>query len=326
MIDSFQLIVAAAAGATVAGVVAALLAPAREWVLLRLNGFAPESRVYACAGLLCAPLIAGVATAMLVRFAADGIIVDVVHHHCHARMPDCIPHGSVPSSGLMTALAGATGAAFVAYVAMAVAAHLYRGLRTLRLLMGATSSVRQTGLAVIGGDDTMTACCLGRSRVFVGRGLLRHLTRTETKVVLRHERAHLRRRDPLVRTAVAALSVGHGRATAQALRAALVMAQEQACDRVAASYYGALRTAETLVKVERLARRGAPVPGAAALPGLLDGAIPARVHALLEPRFRAHARAYGEIAIVLLGALTTLVMLAEPLHHTFETLLLRLAV
>ena len=108
------------------------------------------------------------------------------------------------------------------------------------------------------GRTTLIACaapvalCHGllRPRLLLSTGALRGLSATEVEAVLRHERAHLRRRDPLrlvvARAVAAALPAVP---LLGALAATLPAAQELAADRAVLAAMGADALAGALLKV-----------------------------------------------------------------------------
>jgi Zn-dependent protease with chaperone function len=153
-------------------------------------------------------------------------------------------------------------------------------------------------------------------RVLVSTPLLAGLTPELLAAALEHERAHLRRRDVLVRDLLAVLgSFAWPGAIAGAV-AAWEQAAEEAADAAAADRFGGPLVASALVAVARLSL--APVP--ASMPAVGAG-LHRRVRALLDcPRHRP-AVALPVIPGLLLAIAAFAALNAESLHHAAETAL-----
>lgn len=156
---------------------------------------------------------------------------------------------------------------------------------------------------------------LWRPAIRVSDGLWRRLTDAQRAVVLAHEFAHVRRREPLVRAVAAVASLGVGERARGEMLDALTRAGERTCDEAAARAVGdRVRVAETLLAVERVV--GGRTEHAA--PAFAGKALDERVHALLEPdapdEEPAGRGAWLASALCILGML----LLAVPLHHALE--------
>lgn len=159
---------------------------------------------------------------------------------------------------------------------------------------------------------------LVRPRVYVSSGLLSALGSASLEVVLEHEKAHVRRRDPFLWWLTSTLSLLHLPPTRRLLLADFALACEEACDDRAARRLGdPILVAETILSVERLlALRSTRLPGPAFAFG--GSNIDARVRTLLHPpadrtpRWRWTSRVV--VALLALAA-------ASPLHHLTETAL-----
>jgi Zn-dependent protease with chaperone function len=239
--------------------------------------------------------------------------------HCprHLDHPHlCLRHASVPLTGAGAALLGA-GAALGA---AALGSELRRVARARRWLARTPRRAAEGGSDVEVLDSELPwsfTAGLWRPRVHLASGLLAALPQPLLAAVLEHERAHARRRDPLLRITARALSWAHLPRLRRALLAELALASEQACDAEAGRRTGdRLAVAEAILAVERLLA-GAPAPaGVSAFGG---SSVPERVHALLaaEPPVARRAQARWGTALALGAALA----LADPLHHATEHLL-----
>lgn len=305
-------ILAVAAASVVVGVTAVGL-PALDRVITRLG---VRRRLAVLEILLAAPAIA------MLLFPALCLAPSVVgfalpsFDHCleHADHPVhlCFVHmPSVP--GLISTIGVGLAALLVGTILAVGASHALRSARLRGRLDKAT---------VLDGDIALlstprpVAFTLGirRPRIFVGNSLRGSLTDAEWAVVEAHERCHLRRRDPLRRLVLQALSTLHLPHVRRRLLALHELGVEQSCDLSAAEPSGdRLLVAETLLRLERLA---APAPPEAL--GASHTQLEARVEALLEQTTEPAAPIRHRFLAVM-GLCLALV--ASPLHHAAEHLL-----
>lgn len=159
-------------------------------------------------------------------------------------------------------------------------------------------------IAVVAGDTPLALCHgLLRPRIWISQGALALLTPSELRAVLRHERAHLRRRDPLrlllARTLAAGLPflpvLGE-------LAGALPLAQELAADRAVLREQGRDDLARALLA---LTEQGADF-GASTFAAGMVGSLDARLdqlmgEAVVQPRLSCAALL--ATALVLAGGL-----------------------
>lgn len=236
--------------------------------------------------------------------------------------PGCVPYEAMSATLALLIAAGVLVAALSISLSWRTASQAGHALRTLRLLHAASTPLRASGLGLVD-SDAAVACATGllEPRLFLSRGLWRRLDLTELKIVLRHERAHLTRHDHHMRLVAAVVSLGHWPKVAKRLFGELVLAQEQACDRVAAKYYGVLRTAETVLKVERMGRDR--VAAATTSMAFADAPVEARIEALLEPHFRSSMASAALLIGATVMAAAGVALGIEPLHHAVETLVVQ---
>jgi Zn-dependent protease with chaperone function len=317
-------LVATCALALVAGLafaVATSLVLAALWprVRRRLGRAHPSTRARASWLAAVAPTLLP-ALAVGLCFAPSLLGAD----HCLAH-PDhphlCLRHASAPLGGAHVGLlAGA--AALGAAVLGAEARRLVRARRWLARLPRRAMALR-SDVEVLESELPLSfAAGLWRPRVHLATGLLAALPKLQLDAVIAHERAHARRRDPLLRLVARVLSWPHLPALRRALLAEVALASEQACDAEAGRRTGdRLAVAEAILAVERLLAGAAPL-APEALSGFGGGSVPARVHELLEAEPAAPRRTAARwIGLVFVPALA----LAEPLHHATEHLLSLLA-
>lgn len=162
------------------------------------------------------------------------------------------------------------------------------------------------------------ACSAGyqQQALFITRGLIDRLSYRERRIVLAHEVAHLRHRDPLRNLAFNILLLAHLPATARTLRARWRQAMEEQADDHVARQFGPEAVAGTLIKVARLGR-----PSLQGGLSAMGGRVLARIERLLyEPTGTTATRSSlsGTIgAAIFLGGVAAMVVT----HHSIETLL-----
>lgn len=313
--------IAILSGALVCAATGLAMAAIRTPLIARLRKVQPALRATILLVVITAPLAMALATATLIALSSHGTAIDLVPHHCHVSAADCVPHAPATPTPVLSLFAGGLLTAVLIWVSLMVGAGFVRTARSLRLLRQASERHGGAAERVLGTDSPVAlASGLLRSQLFLSRGLLLHLDASELAIVRAHEESHARRFDNLTRLLASALSLGHTRGSVRALRQELVLAQEQACDRIAADRFGAIETAETLLKVERLMDTWSAETcrGAA----FVDAPVTARVKALVVPNFAPLKRNAAWFAATLLAASTGIFLVAEPLHHEVETLIL----
>jgi Zn-dependent protease with chaperone function len=118
----------------------------------------------------------------------------------------------------------------------------------------------------------------GRGRVYVSTALRDSLPAEQYAAVIRHEQAHLRRRDGVILSIARILAGSYVGPFRRRLLNALALANEQACDAHAAAFVGANAVAAAILAVERMSAGQTP----AALPGFADGFAVPRIRRLLK--------------------------------------------
>ncbi len=188
----------------------------------------------------------------------------------------------------------------------------WRAVRSLLRAVG-------TGGGLVPASDPLSVTAgLFRPLVLVSTGLRRALVPEHLDVVLEHERAHARRRDPLRMAVAALLAAGHLPGTRRLLLSDLALACEQAADEEAAAAVGdRVRVAETIVAVERL--MGSVPARLRAATGMGGSSAQARVEGLLREPSPTVPRTGPGMAWAVAAAAA--VLLASTLHHVTETLL-----
>lgn len=206
-----------------------------------------------------------------------------------------------------------------------VAARLFLAqIRTWRvvesLLRVAGDEVRAGGL-VASTEPLAVTAGLVRPLVLVSTGLRSRLSGRHLDAVLAHERAHARRRDPLLLLTVAMLGAAHLPRTRALLMADAAAACEKAADEEAAREVGdRVLVAEAIVAVERALREPVRKPFGLAV-GMAGCAAAARVEAMLADPIPAaptvRSLRYLAWPVLAVGAL----LVSYEIHHLTETVL-----
>jgi Zn-dependent protease with chaperone function len=286
----------------------------------RLAGLTAAAEARVLFGVSLLPMLACVAVMSAALAPSFGWIVD----HCsqavdvHAHPHICMAHhvSELPARTLVVLAA-------VLLVRLSFSgAHLLRGviaaLVTGRALARVSSQRREIGVRVLPFDEPQ-AFVVGTfsPAVFVTRGLLAEAHREHLAPVLSHERAHVRRRDPL-RRLVACLALGfHLPGLAAWLERRLARAHEMAADADAAGeMHSRERVATALV---RLARAQKHVLRTVLAFG--DSDVELRVATLLDCR-RRYDQPGKAVLIVGVAMLFVLVAVsAGSVHHGVEIVL-----
>jgi Zn-dependent protease with chaperone function len=300
-----------------AALVAAVLYPAVRARHARLPAAVRARRI---ASWAAAPwLVGGLLVALCFlpsMWSALGIAADHCPLHDDGHVHLCLEHAPRGPVSLVEWLllgVAATGAGIV--FARVVAAQFATWRAVVALVR--SSGKAEGGLIPSNAPLSVTAG-LFRPLVLVSTGLRERLRPDVLAVVLEHERAHARRRDPLRLVTAALLSAGHLPGTRHLLLADLALACEQAADEEAATAVGdRVRVAEAIVTVERV--MGSSQSGLVAAMGMDGASTISRVEELLrEPSTCAPTLLRGLLWGV---AAVAAVLLASTLHHLTETLL-----
>jgi len=238
------------------------------------------------------------------------------HHGGHAHL--CVHHPAVAQGGAAAAVLG-TASLGGGLALLGSAGRLARARRAVARLER-ESSARVAGDVRVLASAAPVSLTLGalRPRVVVSEGLLAALPPAGLACVLAHEREHAHRRDALRALLAHACSWPQPPRLRRALLDALRLASERACDEAAALRVGdRLLVAETILTVEKLARRRRPAPERALSCAFGESDVAARVEALLARPVPAPRRPWAAAA----GLAALALAAADPLHHATEHLL-----
>lgn len=275
--------------------------------------------------LLAAPATVGLSLAGLAILPGLAAVVfpslDHCTHHGDHHFHLCLMHSP---GHLHFGLPWLLPLAVAAYALLGLLGSAARVLRGQQLLTALRRSARRTeaGYHEVPSEAPLAITAgLLAPRVYVTTGLLRQLDGPYREAVLAHERAHVRRRDPLARLVAELLGELHGATTRDALLADFTLCCERACDEDAAAAIGdRTAVAGALVELGRMVARE-PLPPTPLAARFGEGSLSARVHALLEAPKPAPAPSLPSRRLALLGAITLGALACAPLHHLTETAL-----
>ncbi len=288
----------------------------------RLARVAPSTRANLLLALAAAPLLAGLlltaASFLPGELGADGFVDHCDEHPGHVHL--CLVHHPPLDQGIV----GWGAVALVTLVVGVAAARQGRRLlRSARAVAGlqrlARTSSGTPGMNVIDADVPLSATAgLVRPSVYLSSGFVRSVDAEVMDVVQAHERAHVRRHDPLRQVVATVLSLTHLAGTRTRLLQDLALATEQACDEEAARTLGdRVRVARAVLAVEHL-MSNVPVHPDLVAASFGGSHVVDRVDALLADAPEGTLRGMsGWIAALVLA----LLVVGSMLHHGTETLL-----
>lgn len=235
----------------------------------------------------------------------------------HARLPP------VRNVSFVVSLVFCGVGAHLAYGAI----RIYRRVRSSR-----TAHLDLRRLATSGADDSLLipleepcAFVIGfvRPRVVVSRGLRTCLSEAEVEIILAHERAHARRRDPLRQLLASIGLLWHVPGISSCLDGTFRLCQELIADRAAVSKSAdKQRVANTLVRYAKLRPR-MTIPA----PAFGDSGIAKRVRSLMESGPSAPGQLHPALVAAVVAVAFGALLLGRDLHialHHFATTLYQL--
>jgi Zn-dependent protease with chaperone function len=319
-LETLELALLAAVLFTVAG--AALAALAYPRLRARLALLRPAARTDLLLCMAAAPVLAGLLLTAVCflpgEFGSGGFEDHCTEHPGHVHL--CLVHHPPLDQGVV----GWTVVAAVALVLAGTAAwqgrRLLRSARALSALQRAPRvSTGSRDVRVLHADIPLSAAAgLVRPAVYLSSGLLRAVDADVLEVVKAHERAHVRRRDPLRQVLATLFSLALFPSIRRALLADLALATEQACDEEAVLAVGdRTRVARAVLAVERVIAT-ASVPRDLVVASFGGSNVPDRVAVLLADSSWHRAR---HVPAWVAAFLVALLFATSPLHHATETLL-----
>jgi Zn-dependent protease with chaperone function len=311
----------ALSGVAVAGFAAAsafAAAAIHPWLARRVRHLPPALRARALLAWAATPASLVIALLGLTLWPSVGAVLGLAVDHC----PDHAGHIHICLHHLPMRGPAAAGAIAISMLGMASAAAIIAAVRA-RWAAKRILALRSFEIAPnVGGVESAhpLAVTVGwlRPRVLLSTALLDRLSPPQLEVVVAHERAHAVRRDALAMTSARLLALAHLPPVRRRVLAELALAQEQACDEIAArACRDRVLVAETIIAAERAA---AAAPMALSAAGFGGSEVAERVQSLLDGPRRAPARR-GLTRLLLLACAAAAVALAPHVHHWTESLL-----
>jgi Zn-dependent protease with chaperone function len=263
-------------------------------------------------------LAATLAPALVSSALLAAMIFDLAVRRCDAHL--CLLHGSAGLSSFVAGLAvlwtmrlGRQG-----WVALRALRHSRSIGRTLE----GVASPGGAGSRIVPVDEPQ-AFVVGmlRPRMYLSEGLLGRIDPRDLESVMAHESSHIRRRDPLRRLTASLGLAFHLPGIACAIERRLTVTLESAADADAARVLGdPLRVAEALVKLARLQMARLPLAV-----GMLDSDLEFRVRELLTPATRPDRPAALLLIAIATSGFAAALLVADPVHTAFESLVRFLA-
>jgi Zn-dependent protease with chaperone function len=313
--------------------VAALIAFAVCWLVLGALALALHRRTRRALGvldpspraaLLLALALLPLVVALLVTVlsfapAVGGLIVD---EHCHPTT-GCTAHVPVVDADALHA------AALAAVAIAAMLGLLWSVARRLRSSLKVASSLRSLAepderqrFETIESREPFAYCVgLLRPKIVVSRGLLETLRPEQLDVVVRHEQAHVLRRDNMRLWLAGLALLPMPPRLKRRLLADLALAGEHVCDRAAVAVGGRDLVIDTLG-----ALASTTLPSGRRLRATFGGSatLASRVEALRENRSRS-LPAFAAHVIIGIAYAACAVVVTDLVHHGTEWLLAALA-
>jgi Zn-dependent protease with chaperone function len=306
--------------AALAGLLVSVVTPS---LLAAVRGWAPRPRHQALVVIAIAPVLLALACTLASLVPSLLPLLWPEQDHCLAHddghLHMCAVHLPHRLGNGLSWLVLVLGSCWCAAKAIAGATKVRRAARIAAGLLAYGRRDVPTG-AVVLATETPLCVLVGvlRPVVVLSEGLVAGLPAPSLLAVLRHEQAHARRRDTLVRLVARVSTLFVLPSVRARLLEALELAAEQSCDEAAAASLGRMSVADAILRVERML--AAHVTGLRPVAEFFGGhAVPQRIHALLEePRRQGHAGAFAAaLALVVALALAA----SKPLHHSIESLL-----
>jgi Zn-dependent protease with chaperone function len=297
-------------------VLGALALSLHRWIGPKLGVLDPKPRAALLLALALLPLVVALLVAVLsFAPAVGGLIVD---EHCHPAT-GCEAHVPVVhADAFYTAALAVAAAGAVLALLWAVARRLRSSLKVASSLRSLAEPDERQRFETIESREQFAYCVgLLRPKIVVSRGLLERLAPQQLDVVLRHEQAHVLRRDNL-RLWLAGLALLPMPSRAKRhLFADLALAGEQVCDRAAVAVGGRGLVIDTLG-----ALTSATLPNGGRLRATFGGSatLASRVAALRDsPPLTLPAHA--EHAVIVVAYTACAIVATDLVHHGTELLL-----
>ncbi len=262
------------------------------------------------------PVLALAVTSALIVHSALGVDHCAVHDH-HAHL--CLTHGTrwlaLPTAVAALSVAGVTVLARGLFVGLA----LVRGRRSIRLLLAASTAV--DGIRLVSSDRAFCFVAGSAPAIYVSTRVWSTLSSEQRAALVAHETAHIEHGDLRIRLWMEMWLLFAAPLVGERTRSSWLAASERLCDAHAARESSPEAVASTMVSLFRL-ETTRPAGSFGLTPSQTE--LGERVEAVLaaHPLGNRVAMLAGRLALITCVALiAAAAIVAEPLHHAFETLL-----
>lgn len=314
-----EAIIALSAGLGIFAVSTAGLTFAAPGLIRAIRRVQPALRASFVLTLAAAPYVLGAFVALGVVFFPHAVALELTPVHRHDSLSGWAGHGAFTGPGISAWTMVLIAVLLLLRIGQASIAAIVETQRLKRTLERV--SIRRDNVVRRIASDQPLALAVGvlRPAIYLSDAVAVRAGAEGSAIIEAHERAHLARGDLAARFVLEVLCSLFPDTAKAHLRQALVLAQEQACDRAVALHHEPIRIAETLVRMERVHANACALSAQ-----FQDADITLRVRALLEPDFEAPARSIARASasggVLLVAAFLAL----EPLHHKIESLFLTL--
>lgn len=262
------------------------------------------------------PVLALAVTCALVVHSVLGVDHCAVHDH-HAHL--CLTHGTrwlaLPSAVAALSIAGVTVLARGLLVGLA----LVRGGRSIRLLHATSTAV--DGVRLVSSERAFCFVAGRAPAIYVSTRVWNTLSSEQRVALVAHETAHIMHGDLRKRVWMEMWLLFAAPLVGERTRTSWLAASERLCDARAARESSPDAVASTMVSLFRL-ETTRPAESFGLTPSQAE--LGARVEAVLaaHPLGKRVAALAGRLAwITCVALIAAAAIVAEPLHHAFETLL-----
>lgn len=263
--------------------------------------------------LLAFPFLLGFSSTLLLFTPGIGSIVSI---HCHA---DCGAHMPLIASPVLVVLGLVSILLLTGFTIFRLWFNLHTSKR-LRNQLEKLAQPQEEYYLLDNEQPVVFTVGWWRSQIYVTSGLVAQCSEQDVKVILAHEHAHSQRLDNMRLLAASLFTLVLPRQLARQLLSDLHLFIESACDFAAASRFGDLNVAETLLKVQQLSPTQWQTGSKLVLSAFTGAEVEKRIKALIDGR-SASLMQYSCLQLSLLFLVLASVGLVEPLHHSIEVLL-----
>lgn len=257
-------------------------------------------------------LLSFTSTLLLFTPGFDSLVSMHCHDDCAAHMPLIATPGMAP-----------LGLLLISTIVALTGHRLWLNLRTSKRLKAQLRQLatHEKDYELLGNEQPFVFT-LGwwSNEIYVTEGLRKRCTEQDMDVILAHEQAHSRRFDNVRLLSAVLFTLVLPKRLARALLNDLHLLVESACDFEAASRFGDLDVAETLLKVQKLSPAQWQCGSQVIFSAFTGAEIQQRVKSLVHGRQRSLMQQAG-LQLSLMMLVVASVGLVEPLHHGVEVVL-----